>query len=172
MNVLMSTTRLAFIAMIVTSGISIGTQTAAPAPKQNSIAVGLKMKEQEVPIGQSPWAILSVKNLTDEEIEIHNYMYRVHVEGEKGEPPTTLVQRQMTGRLKRGDPAGADWTEHVLWSIAPDRSDDLKFQLDYLYDLSAPGEYTVYAEVMDPYRQKWLRTNTAHFKVKAPIQAK
>jgi len=171
MNVLMSTTRLAFIAIIVTSSISIAAQTAASAPKPNSIAISLKMKEQQVPVGQSPWAILSVKNLTDESMEIHNYTYRVYVEGDKGEPPTTLVQRQMTGRFKPGDvPLRMD--ENALWSIAPGRSDEHSFQLTYLYDLSEPGEYSVYAEVMDPYSHKLLRTNTVQFKVQAPkVQA-
>jgi len=171
MKILTRTMRVAIIAIVLTSGISIGAQNAASAPKQNSVAVSLNMKEQQVPIGQSPWAILSVENLTDEEIEIHNYMYRVYVEGEKGEAPTTLVERQMTGRYKPGDvPLRAD--ENSLWSIAPGKSDDLKFQLTYLYDLSAPGKYTVYAEVMDPHSQKWLRTNTAQFKMQAPTRKK
>jgi hypothetical protein len=171
MNILMSTTRLAFIAMIVTSSISIGAQSTASGPKQNSISISLKMKEQQVPIGQSPWAILSVKNLTDESIIIHNYMYRVHVEGDKGEPPTTLVQRAMTGRYKPGDePLRAD--ENAAWYIAPETSDENKIQLAYLYDLSAPGEYSVYAEVMDPSSQKWLRTNTVKFTVQAPTRKK
>jgi hypothetical protein len=110
-----------------------------------------------------------VKNLTDESIIIHNYMYRVYVEGDKGEPPTTLFQRQMTWRLKPGD-VSLPTDEHAVWNIAPERSDDMKFQLAYLYDLSVPGEYSVYAEVVDPSSQKWLRTNTVKFKVQAPTQ--
>lgn len=171
MNVLMRTMRLAIIATIVISSISIGAQNAASASKQNSIAVSLSIKEQQVPVGQSPWAILSVENVTDETIEIHNHMYRVYVEGDKGEAPTTLVERQMTGRYKAGDvPLRAD--ENSVWSIAPGRSDDHRFQLTYLYDLSAPGEYTVYAEVQDPYSRKWLRTNTVKFKMQAPTRKK
>ena len=33
-----------------------------------------------------------------------------------------------------------------------------KFELTYLYDLSAPGRYTAYAEVLDPSSHRWLRT--------------
>jgi hypothetical protein len=42
-----------------------------------------------------------------------------------------------------------------------------KFQLAYLYDLSAPGRYTAYAEVMDPSSHRWLRTKTVTFEMTA-----
>ena len=45
-----------------------------------------------------------------------------------------------------------------------------KFELTYLYDLSAPGEYTAYAEVMDPSSHRWLRTKTVTFEMMAPAE--
>jgi hypothetical protein len=94
-------------------------------------------------------------------------MYRAHVEGEKGEAPTTYVQRAITHRLRPGE-AELRADEQFLWTISPGESDIHKFKLDYLYDLSVPGKYTVYIEVMDPSTlksstQKWLHTNTVQF---------
>jgi hypothetical protein len=75
------------------------------------------------------------------ELPLHDWMCRVHVEGEKGEPRTTKVQRQSTGRLRPGEAAlRAD--EYVVPLISQGKSYVLKYQLAYLYDLSAPGKYT------------------------------
>jgi hypothetical protein len=136
-------------------------------PQSDSITVSLSMEKEQVAKGPSPWAILTVRNLSNHELPIHDWMYRLHVEGEKGEPPTTQVQRQITGRLQPGE-AALRGDEYVVWEISPGKSDIRKVQLGYLYDLSAPGKYTVYAEVMDPSTQKsstpkWLRTNTVQF---------
>lgn len=125
------------------------------------------MEKEDVPIGQSPWAILTVKNLTDREIVLHASMYhRLQVEGEKGEPPTTRVQRSITGKLKSGE-APVETNEYVVWSIAPAKSDTHKFELTYFYDLAEPGKYTIYLEVMAPSSHKWLRTNAAYFEMRA-----
>ena len=45
-----------------------------------------------------------------------------------------------------------------------------KFELTYLYDLSAPGEYTAYAEVMASSSHRWLHTKTVTFEMTAPAQ--
>jgi hypothetical protein len=50
------------------------------------------------------------------------------------------------------------------------RLGDRKFQLAYLCDLSAPGEYTAYAEVMDPSSHRWLRTKAVTFEMTASAQ--
>ncbi len=52
-----------------------------------------------------------------------------------------------------------------LWTIAPGESGVRKFQLAYLYDLSSPGKYKVYAEVVDPMTRKRLRTKTVTFEM-------
>lgn len=140
--------------------VNVGPMPGHPA----SIAVSMTMDKDHVRVGQSPWAILTVKNLTDQVLEINDNTYRVYVEGDKGEPPTTLVQRMMTGRLRPGDvPLRAD--QQSVWTISPGESGIQRFQLDYLYDLSAPGRYSVYGEVKDWSSGEWTRTNTAEFEM-------
>jgi hypothetical protein len=57
-----------------------------------------------------------------------------------------------------------------LWTIAPRESGVRKFQLAYLYDLSSPGKYKVYAEVVDPITRRRLRTKTVTFEMEAPAR--
>ncbi len=166
--------RVAFIFTVLFSSIVAPGQAAQTASSSNALAVSLKMQTEQVQVGQTPWAILTVYNISDHPVKIGDSMYRVYVYGKDREAPTTLVQRQFTGRLRQGD--------------APLRSDDMvgpeivwpegyagdsfvrKFELTYLYDLSAPGEYTAYAEVMDPSSHRWLRTKTVSFEMTAPAQ--
>jgi hypothetical protein len=161
------TLRLAAIGIIVLVSISACGQAATAGTV--SIAASITVDKNQVPVGQSPWAILTVKNLSDHEVAIHDYAVRLHVEGEKGEPPTTLVQRMTTGKLQPGErPLRAD--EYVVWTIPAGESSSHKYKLSYFYDLSASGNYTAYLEVMDPNSQKWLRTNTAKFEVQTQAQ--
>jgi hypothetical protein len=173
MTTLPFTTRLVIIGLISACGTFFCAQAVSQTrpPQSDSIAVNLSIDKEQVAIGQSPWAILRVRNLSNHEMPIHDWMYRAHLEGEKDEPPTTKVQRQITGRLRPGEvPLRTD--EYVVWTISPGKSDIRKFQLDYLYDLSVPGKYVVYVEVMDPSTlksstPKWLRTNTVEFTMQA-----
>jgi hypothetical protein len=174
MTSLTFTARLVSIGLISVCNIFLSARAASQTtpPEADLIAVNLSIEKKQVAIGQSPWAILTVKNLSDHEIPIHDRMRRVHVEGEKGEAPTTYVQRAITHRLRPGE-ADIRGDEQFLWTISPGKSDINKYKLDYFYDLSAPGRYTVYVEVMDPSTQKsstpnWLRTNTVEFTMQAP----
>src|SRR5206468_2321925 len=110
-----------------------------------------------------------IRNLTDHELQIHTTSVLLHVENEKGERPTTVVQRTLTGKLRAGDEAVATG-EYVGWSIAPGASSQRKYRLSYFYDLTAPGKHKVYMDVQDPTSHKWMRTNTAAFKMEAPTQ--
>lgn len=158
---------LAPIVLLSVTSLSNWSQTASSTDQPASIAVSLAVDKDHVPINQmpkTPWANLTVKNLTDHEVIIHDTMYQVHVDGEKGEPPTTLEQRRITGKLRPGESQlRAD--EMSLWTLAPGESGVRKFQLAYLYDLSSPGKYKVYAEVVDPTTRKRLRSNTVIFEM-------
>ncbi|MFY9644346.1 MAG: hypothetical protein WAK29_04160 [Terriglobales bacterium] len=178
MTTLPYTARFVFIGLISACSTFFSARAASqtPPPQPESIAVNLSIERKQVAIGQSPWVDLTVENLSDHSIALHGRMCRVRVEGEKGEPPTTKVQRQMTDRLRPGEaPLRED--ENFLPMIwpkdIPGDSYTQKWKLDYLYDLSAPGKYTVYAECMDPSTEKsstpkWLRTNTVQFTMQAP----
>jgi hypothetical protein len=173
MTSLSFTARLVFIGLISVCGTFFCGRAVSQTPshQSDSITVRLSIEKEKVAIGQSPWAILTVKNLSNHEIPIHDWMYRVHVEGENGEAPTTYVQRAITHRLRPGE-ASLRGDEQFLWTISPGKSDIHKFKLDYFYDLGALGSYTVYVEVVDPFTkessiQKWLRTNTVKFTMQA-----
>lgn len=163
---------LAMIWLLAANGPSICGQTPSSPDQPPGIAASIAMDQDHIPTDQlpkEPWAVLTVKNLTDHEVVIHDSMYRAYVEGKDGEPPTTRAQRQMTGRLRPKEaPLRGD--EMSPWTIAPGESGVRKFQLAYLYDLTSPGKYKVYAEVVDPTTRKRLRTNTTTFEMKAPAQ--
>lgn len=167
-------TRLVFIGLIAVCNASLCPRATSQglAHQPDSITVKLSMEKHQIAVGQLPWAILTVKNLSNHEIAIHDNMYRAHVDGENGEAPTTMVQRQITRRPRPGDTELGEF-EMATWTIAPGESGIRKFQLAYLYHLIAPGKYTVYAEVMDPSSTekssppKWLRTNTVQFTMQA-----
>jgi len=117
---------------------------------------------------------LTVSNLTDQPVILQNTMYRIYVYGKEGEAPTKLMQRQLTDRLRPGD-APPNYTLNVDSSIiawpAGGATDwfDRKFQLGYLYDLSAPGRYTAFRGCYGPvlpsmaaYQNGGLRDDGAH----------
>jgi hypothetical protein len=49
-------------------------------------------------------------------------------------------------------------------------SPDMKFHVSGYYDVSKPGKYSAYVEVMDPTTGKWLRTKTVSFEIVASDQ--
>jgi hypothetical protein len=128
------------------------------------------VQTEHVPAGQEPWAILNINNISDQPVILRDSAYRVYVDGEKREARTTIVQRQFTDRLRADDvPLRSD--ENIpAPTVWPGESCVRKFQLTYLYDLSVPGSYTAYAEVMDPSSHRWLRTKMVTFEVTTPAQ--
>jgi hypothetical protein len=91
--------------------------------------------------------------------------------GEKGEPPTTLRHRQLTNRLKPSEPSilGGGFEP----TIEPGGSFTRKYDLSQLYDLSKPGRYTVYIEVLDVVpsnrgKEAWVRSPVATFEIQTP----
>lgn len=147
-------------------------QATQTASNSDALAVSLKMRTEQVQVGQTPWATLTVYNLTDQPVIIRDTMYRVYVYAKDREAPTTLLQRMLTGRPRPGD-VPLNYTLNVETPITVWPSGlvadwcDRKFQLAYLYDLSTPGRYTAYAEVMDPSSNRWLRTKTVTFEMMA-----
>jgi hypothetical protein len=166
--------------LIVTAAmsISVGAQTAraaspSVASRSATISLSIAVPIKHIPLGQKPWVSLTVKNLGSEEINCP--WDRIYVEGPKGEPPTTLIQRQITDRLKPGEPVLA--LNGYVPSIAPGDSFTMKYDLSGYYDLKEPGKYTVYIEVVDKLAAKaktktdndyWVRSPVATFEVEAP----
>lgn len=170
----------ATLIVIAATSISVEAQTTPPAApsatsKTATLAVSIAVPIERIPLGQKPWVHLTVKNLGSEEIAYPRE--RIYVEGPKGEPPTTLVQRSLTGRLNPGD------TPIRLTGfrppIAAGDSFTMKYDLSYFYDFREPGKYTVYIEVFDRLSEKlnaktdtdnWLRSPVATFELLPPTR--
>jgi hypothetical protein len=145
--------------------VSLEAQTTA-ASQAPAIAVSITLQKDKVPLGQSPWVLLTVKNLTDELVMIEA---RPHVQGENGElfmrPEASIISERLQPRTPR-----LRTVVYVPWTIAPRETSTHKWQLAYLFDLSHRGQYTVYMEVMDPSSHKLLHTNSAKFEMQSPAR--
>ncbi len=157
------------IVVIATSCISLGAKVALPVSQSASIAVSVAMENNRLSVGQEVKAILTMNNIGSrvaiETGDTRNY--RLHVEGETGEPPKTLWHRRLLGE------PGLEPLEETVPAfprdILPGRSADRTFLLSAFYDLGIPGKYTIYLEVREE-SGAWLRTNTATFEMQAPPQ--
>ena len=114
------------------------------------------MESDRVPVGQEPRAILTVKNIGSQ-----NWMggmnqenYRVHIEGESGEPTKRNIEVTSPGFYD---------------ALPPGMSRTMKWELSAFYDLSASGNYAVYLEVQEE-PGVWLRSNTVQFEMLADRQ--
>jgi hypothetical protein len=169
--------RLVIIAVIAPSYTLLNSQDLSADAKSALIAVSIKMKQGDVPSGQKPLLILTTKNISKQNLfPSLSSDWRLHVEGEKGEPPRTYYHRQVRHEpglpaLDDGGPARYPLNiegEKPYEGIPPGESDVMQFDLTVYYDL-IPGQYTVYLEVQDK-AGVWLRTNTVHFEIQPPPQ--
>jgi hypothetical protein len=151
---------------------SAGVQPEVLEGRSAHVAVSIALPQRRIPAGQKPWAFLTLENLGGS-VTIAFPEDRVHVEGEAGEPPTTLYQRQVTHTLRPGEPElMMGGYEPEIW---PTFSSERKYDLSLLYDLSKPGKYTVYIEVLDVSAPEtkhgaglWVRSKTVPFEIQAP----
>jgi hypothetical protein len=149
-----------------------GVQPEVLDSKSAHIAVSIALPQKRIPAGQKPWVVLTVENLGGN-VTIAFPEDRVHVEGEAGEPPTTLYQRQVTQTLRPGEPQlRMGGFEPEIW---PTFSSDRKYDLSQYYDLSKPGKYTVCIEVLDVNAPEtkhgaglWVRSKAVAFEIQAP----
>jgi len=163
--------------LIITAATSmpVDAQTAAGAKptvtsKSAMISLRIAVPSKSIAMGQKPWVSLTVQNLGGQEISYPED--RVYVEGPKGEPPTRLRQRQLTNRLRPGEPTLR--MDSYGQNIAPGDSFTMKYDLSTLYDFKEPGKYTVYIEVLDELAalakaktqtDYWVRSPVATFEV-------
>jgi hypothetical protein len=160
----------AIMAIYTASGTSVDAQTKTPASPPASISVSLsfaRVSFRDPPPDPRPWAIVTVKNIGNRSVPLGTDMrdYRVHVEGEKGEPPKTSFHRSIRGEFQPGDTPLA--FGGPVDDIQPGESYVHKFDLTYFYDLKVSGKYTVYVEVQDELTNIWVRTNTVQFTMQA-----
>ena len=172
------TTVLYLVTMIIgITNVPLHAQSAAPLSQAPSVAVSIALEKDHVLLGKKPRVVVTIKNISQQEIcfSTSSSLYRVHVEGEGGEPPKTEMHRHSQGDFRPGDGPDLDEGPVVCSDIAPGASGRRIYDLATFYDLSVPGKYTVYLEIRDEPKGPagpgvWLRTNTAQFEVQAPAQ--
>jgi len=149
-------------------------QSAPAASQADSVSIHASLQKSSYAIGEKPIAVLTMENVSSEPVWFPNDLYweRVHVTSKDGEPPKTELHRHLLGDFRPGDGPMLDSGPVAGRSIAPGSLDSQKYDLTGFYDLSQPGDYSVYLEIYDPAGPKdgsgrWLRTNTAHFIVQA-----
>jgi hypothetical protein len=150
---------------------------AQSALQPDSASIHISLQKTSYAIGEKPIAVMTIKNISSNEIwfSTASYLYRIHVTSKNGEPPKTEFHRHLLGDFRPGDGPGLLLGGAAGRSIAPGSESSQKYDLAAFYDLSAPGDYSVYIEIYDPSGPKdgsghWLRTNTAGFEVQAPNQ--
>ncbi len=155
--------RLLYLALFATAVIAVSAICVSVKPKlflpsshSPSIAVSVAMEGDRVPVGQKPRAILTVRNIgSNNWVEVGNpENYRVHVDDKSGELPRRALE--VTG------PAFDD-------DLPPGMSRTMKWELSSFYNLSAPGDYSVYFEVQEE-PGVWLRTDIVQFEMLAGAQ--
>ncbi len=141
-------------------------QEIIAAHKSNTFYLTIAMEKQTLPVGQFPRVVLTIKNLTHHIIELDGCRpgATVWVQGEHGEPPTTLEERDDTGRLLPGE-TSLPCTATLIFPLWPGKSTTRTFLLEDFYDLQLPGKYTVYIEFPSP--EGRLRTDTVKFQIVA-----
>jgi len=139
-------------------------QTSSDTGQSDSISASIALEKDHVEFGKSPVVLLTVKNLTDHKVHVHGspHKYIIHVEGQKGEPPTTLLQRRVTGKLLPGE--SYERGDEFIAFIMPGESKLLQFSLSQYYNFTFTGRYSVYLYVWDE-SGKWIRTNTVQFEL-------
>jgi len=152
-------------------------QSAPAASQTDSVSIHVSLQKSSYAVGEKPIAVLAIKNKSSGPIWFSNdrHLERIHVMRKDGEPPKTELHRHLLGDFRPGDGPGLLSGPVVGRDIASGSLDSQKYDLTYFYDLSAPGDYSVYMEIYDPSGPKdgtgrWLRTNTAHFEMQASTQ--
>jgi hypothetical protein len=147
----------ALIVAAANKSISIDAQTTTANSPAPAIAVSLTLQKDKVSLGQSPYAFLTIKNLTTEQITIVDPF--VYVEGPKGKlflrPQAQVITKGPRPRMPR-----LRTVVYVPQTIPPEETITLKYQLAWLFDFHDPGQYTIYMDVIDPSTRKSLRTNS------------
>ncbi len=159
----------------VEAPIALRAQAAPMANQPDPVSIHVSLQKSSYAIGEKPIAVLTF--ISSDGIWFSNDLYseRIHVTSKDGEPPKTELHRHLLGDFRPGDGPDLSSGPVVGRFIGPGSLDSQKYDLTYFYDLSKPGDYSVYLEIYDPAGPKdgsghWLRTDTVNFKIQAPVQ--
>jgi hypothetical protein len=164
-------------AAIANCPIPLRAQSAPAASQTDSVSIHVSLQNSSYAVGEKPIAVLAIENTGSQAIWFSNdrHLERIHVTRKESEPPKTELHRHLLGDFRPGDGPALLSGPVAGRSIAPGSVDSQKYDLSYFYDLSKPGDYSVYLEIYDPAGPKdgsghWLRTNTAKLEIHAPTQ--
>ena len=162
---------------IVSCPIPSSAQSAPAANHTDSVSIHISLQKSTYAIGEKPIAVMAIENTSSNEVwfSTASYLYRIHVTSKDGGPPKTEFHRHLLGDFRPGDGPALMEGPVAGRSIAPGSADAQKYDLTAYYDLSKPGDYSVYIEIYDPTGPKdgsghWLRTNTTKFEIVAPTK--
>ena len=165
------------IAALAALSITLHAQAVTPPSQGPSISVSLALAKNQVFVGESPQAVVTMRNISQQEkcFRTDDSLYRIHVEGKNGVPPETEFQRQRQGEVHPGNQSASQDSSARCLMIEPGDWFHLTYDLGMFYDLREPGTYTVYLDILDESKDKlgtgvWLRTNTAQFEVQTPAK--
>jgi hypothetical protein len=140
--------------------------------ESNTVSIHVALKNSYA-IDEKPIAVMTIKNTGSKPIWFSNspHQERVHIKKDGGEPTKSELHRHLLGDFRPGDGPGRLSGPVVGWSITPGSQTTLKYDLSAYYDLSQPGDYSVFMELYDPTGPEdgsghWLRTNTATFEIR------
>jgi hypothetical protein len=160
------------ITLIAANCTTLVAQAPQPASKSRTVGLTIELEKAQYDIGEKPWVILTMKNTSRQQycLSTSPDLFRIHVEGENGEPPQTDWHRHLHGDVRPGDLPDPPETPPTCRPIVPKSSDFEGFNLLMYYKLTKPGKYSVYLEVLDPSGPQdasglWLRTNTVPFEI-------
>jgi hypothetical protein len=161
----------------VAGAISSRAQPAPAANQPDSVSIHILMQKSSYVIGDKPIAVMTISNISSNPIwfSIVSWHYRVHITNKNSEPPKTEFYRHILGDVRPGDGPMLMSGGIGGWPIAPGSTGSQSYDLSAFYDLSTPGDYSVYLEIYDPSGPQdgsghWLRTNPAQFKVQTSTQ--
>jgi hypothetical protein len=165
------------MAMLAIGPVPSRAQSAPATSETDSVSIHVSLQKSSYTVGEKPFAVLAIKNTGSEPLWFSDALYleRIHVTTKDGEPPKTELHRHLLGDFRPGDGPGLLSGPVAGRAIAPGTVYSHSYDLTYFYDLSKPGNYSVYLELYDPAGPKdgsghWLRTNTVNFKIQAPVQ--
>jgi len=141
-------------------------RTSTLQEASSNLTVTISVQDDRQGNSGTPLLLLTVHNLGKDDVLFPEE--RIHVTGKTGEPKTTLRQRQVTHTLQQNEPEIRDSGFDPV--IEAGQSFTRKIGLKDLYDLSRPGKYSVFAEVLDAQASRdnagiWVRSRTITFEV-------
>jgi hypothetical protein len=160
---------LVVMAMLM-AAVACEAQTAAETNKaalSKSVQMGvtLRMQKKQPSSVKDAEALLYADNLSDRVLMMRFETFRIHLNGENGEPERTFWYHSLLG-----DPGYAPLTTTLNVSeatmVLPGRYYSQSFPLRSYYVSLPSGHYSMYMEVPDP-DGVWLRTNVEEFLVVA-----